>query len=305
MMQARLRGMIAHMPMAYTPDGEIDEGALRSNVRRLIGDGLQAIYLMGSSGEFFNVSPEEYRKVVQLFVNEAGPDVFKIVGCSSARLGEIIETLHWLNGSGIDAVLAIPPYFVPLNAQERTSCLREIAAACPDLGVVHYNTDYAPAVKFEPHDYRSLLDVPNFLGTKHGVLSDELWMQLQQTAPKLRHLTLDDWLVRGMKTGGYGSFSLVTSFSPCFAIRWFDACESGDWDTARAMDSEFQNLMEEVYLPLSRRGYSDVATDKAIIDCFGVLRAGPPRPPLMPVSSEDRQWAQQRINEKGYFQNIP
>ena len=302
-MKERLHGMIAHMPMVYGPGGEIDEGALRSNIRRLIDDGLQAIYLMGSSGEFFNLSPEEYRQAVQLFVNEAGPDVFKVVGCSSARLGEIIETVEWLNSSGIDAVLAIPPYFVPLNARERTGCLREIAAACPDLGVVHYNTDYASAVKFEPKDYYSLLDVPNFLGTKHGVLTDELWAQLQQTAPRLRHLTLDDWLVRAMKTGGHGSFALITSFSPRFAVRWFAACETSDWDTAQAMDSEFQSMIEEVYMPLSRRGYSDVAVDKALVDCFGVLRAGPPRAPLMPVSAKDQEWAEKKIAETKYFQH--
>src|SRR6516162_8863793 len=116
--------MVAHMPMVYKPDGDINEEALSTNIRRLVSEGIEAIYLLGSSGEFFNVSPDEYRRAAKLFVKESGPNVLKIVGCGSPRLGETIEMARWLNTSGVDCLLVIPPYFIPLNSEERRRSIR-------------------------------------------------------------------------------------------------------------------------------------------------------------------------------------
>ena len=301
----RLVGMIAHMPSVFDAAGAISEAALRHNLRRLRESGLRAVYLMGSSGEFFNVSAEDYRRAVKVFVEEVGPHVLKIVGCGSPRLRETIETVSWLNTAGVDAVLLIPPYFVPLNSNERVSCLRNIAAACPNLGVIHYNTGYAPAVRFAPEDYRELSRVPNFWGSKQGSMTPELWLQLRDSAPGLRHLTLDDGLVWAMRAGGWGVFSLVTSFSPRFALGWYEACRAEDWERAERMDREFRDFMDEVYWPLSRRGYSDIAVDKALVDCFGVLKAGDPLPPLQAVDPLDREWAARKIAEHGFFEASP
>ena len=138
----------------------MDEDVLRQNIQAYQEVGMEAIYLLGTSGELFNISPAEYWRAVQIFVQEAGTNVLKVVGCASARLGESVETVEWLADAGADCVLTIPPYFIPLAAEERTAALRSIARACPSLGVVHYNTDYAPGVKFAPEDYAHLLDLP-------------------------------------------------------------------------------------------------------------------------------------------------
>ena len=304
-MKEQLCGMIANIPMVYDEQDGIDEETLLRNIRAYVEEGFKAIYVMGSSGEYFAISPDEYRRVVQVFAREAGPDILKVVGCGWPRLGETVETVQWLNGSGIDCVLAIPPFLIPLSSEERTNALRSIAKACPSLGVVHYNTDYAPSVRFSSADYASLLDVPNFWGTKQGSLTTEFWNELREQAPRLRHLSLDDWLVPAMKVGGYGAFSLLTSLAPRFALRWFEACESEDWTVAEAMEEEFNRFVNDLYLPLSQRSYTYVAVDKAMIDCFGFLTAGNPRPPLKPVSLEDKRWLAERIEEGRYFQEIP
>jgi hypothetical protein len=59
--------------------------------------------------------------------------------------------------------------------------------------------------------------------------------------------------------------------------------------------------MELAYVPLSKRGYSDVAMDKACIDGFGVLNAGPPRGPLHGVSPSDQAWILDQIRREHFF----
>ncbi len=302
-MKDQLQGTIANLPMVFTDQNLMDEEAIRYNIRSYLEKGFNAMYLLGTSGESFNVSPDEYRQATRIFVEEAGPDVLKIVGCATPRLGEALETVQWLGDTGIDCALAIPPYFIPLSAGERTGAIRMIAESCPSLGIVHYNTDYAPGVRFQPEDYASLLDIPNFWGTKQGNMDQQSWEGLQQHASSLRHLTLDDWMVRSMRSGGYGAFSLMTSLSPEFMLGWLQTCEAQDWEKAEAMDRELQRFMDTLYWPLSRKGYTDVAVDKALIGCFGFLRSSDPRPPLQPLSSEDKKWAAGQIEKEGYFDN--
>ena len=300
-MKDQLRGTIANLPMVFTDQDRMNEEALRQNIRSYLEQGFHAIYLLGTSGELFNVSPDEYRQAVRAFVEEAGPDVLKIVGCATPRLGEAVETVEWLSGAGIDCTLTVPPYFIPLSSGERTAALRTIAEACRDMGLVHYNTDYAPGVRFQAEDYALLLDIPNFWGTKQGHMTQEFWEGLQQHASSLRHLTLDDWMVRSMKLGGYGAFSLVTSLAPQFVKQWFQACDAQDWGKAEVMDQELERFMDTLYWPLSRRGYTDVAVDKALVECFGFLRSSDPRPPLRPLSAEDKEWAVGQIDKEEYF----
>ena len=133
-MRERLQGVIANIPMCFTSDWSMDETALRNNIRAYRSEGLEAMYLLGTSGELFNVSPDEYRRAVRIFVEEAGPETLKVVGATSVRLGGILETVSWLAEAGADAVLAIPPHFIPLSAEERTGALRAIAPGLPFPG---------------------------------------------------------------------------------------------------------------------------------------------------------------------------
>ena len=116
-MKERLQGVIANIPMCFNADWSMDETALRNNIRAYRGEGLEAMYLLGTSGELFNVSPDEYRRAVRIFVEEAGPETLKVVGATSVRLGGILETVQWLADAGADAVLAIPPHFIPLSPE--------------------------------------------------------------------------------------------------------------------------------------------------------------------------------------------
>ena len=144
-------------------------------------------------------------------------------------------------------------------------------------------------------------DIPNFWGTKQGNLTQKFWDGLQKHSPSLRYLSLDDWMVPTMKTGGYGAFSLLTSLAPRFAQSWYQACAKKEWNRAEKMKTEFDNCMDSLYWPLSRRGYTDVAVDKALIECFGFLKSSRPRPPLTAVSENDKEWAKELIRTKGYF----
>ena len=62
-----LHGILAAVTTPFTADGEaVDEDNLRGQVERLIAAGIHGLVPTGTTGEFMVLSPEEYRRVIEL-----------------------------------------------------------------------------------------------------------------------------------------------------------------------------------------------------------------------------------------------
>lgn len=67
-----LKGMWAGMPVPWTAQDQVDEEALRENVRRMCRAGAHGVYTHGTTGEFYAQTPEEWRQVARVTVEECG-----------------------------------------------------------------------------------------------------------------------------------------------------------------------------------------------------------------------------------------
>ena len=69
-----LKGMWAGLPVPLTAQDQIDEAALRENVRRVCRSGAHGVYTHGTTGEFYVQSPEEeWARGVNATIAESKP----------------------------------------------------------------------------------------------------------------------------------------------------------------------------------------------------------------------------------------
>src|SRR6201999_2524304 len=101
------------IPALITPfrDGEVDEDAFVRLVERQIAAGVHGLVPVGTTGEHPTLSPDEHRRVVELFVQTAAGRVPVIAGAGAHPRDEAIELPRHAKTVGADAVLVVSPYY--------------------------------------------------------------------------------------------------------------------------------------------------------------------------------------------------
>lgn len=158
-------GLFVGAPTPFTREGRPDVPKFRANVRRYIDAGVHGIWILGSSGQVQTINDNEFEELVSAFVDEVNGAVTMVVGCTAPSTEASVARVELASSYGVDAVLNALPYFVPLRKQEAYRYFLDLADACPDIGLFHYNTARSGTV-LEPDDYVRLAEIPSFLGSK-------------------------------------------------------------------------------------------------------------------------------------------
>src|SRR5205809_6381361 len=106
----KLEGIVAPMATALAPDGRIDEKRTRILVDFLIDGGIDALFPLGTSGEFALLNVEERRPVIRTVVDQTNGRVPVLVGGSDISLANVVAHAKDAKASGDDGVGRKPTY---------------------------------------------------------------------------------------------------------------------------------------------------------------------------------------------------
>src|SRR5262249_29993958 len=104
---------VGAMTALVTPmrDGQVDEAALEALVEWQIGEGIDALVAVGTTGESATLTHEEHGKVVRRVVKTARKRVPVIAGAGSNATAEAIALSKDARDAGADALLQVAPYY--------------------------------------------------------------------------------------------------------------------------------------------------------------------------------------------------
>jgi 5-dehydro-4-deoxyglucarate dehydratase len=299
----RLQGVFGFPVTPFHADASLNVGALRRHVRWMRGVGLDAIFVCGGTGEFFNLSLEEFREAVGAAVEEIGGALPVFAGCgySTAIATRFARAAQ---DAGADGLLLLPPYLVQPEQEGLYRHVREVAEST-DLAIILYHRDNA---LYSVSTVRRLAEVPNVIGFKDGHGNLEQFGRI--------YLELGDRLayMNGMPTaemtfpafyalGCRGYSSALSNFAPHVTLKFHRAVVDGDEATQR-------EILTHVIEPICRvrdlrKGYA-VSYVKAAVNLMGSLGpegAGPVRPPLVDLPEEHRSQLKQVLDE--LFRRFP
>jgi dihydrodipicolinate synthase/N-acetylneuraminate lyase len=283
-----LRGVWASIVMPWDKDGNFDEATFRENAAKLVEAGVHGIYTTGSTGEFYALDFDEFEYMVDVFADETVGKTLTQVGCTWINTRDSIRMARYAADKGIDGVQVGIPFWMALNDDEVLRYFIDLSQACPDVGIVHYNTGRAKRF-LTGRDYQCICDkVPNLIGTKYGSSEFAAWMELQINGPELNHFVGEGDLVMGMMFGAKGMYCSHALMNPKFMLDWYGMCERGEWDEAIKIQWRISRwLVKDVY-PLITAGHLDPTLDKAFQEMAGWLKGSRwTRPPHDPLSDEE------------------
>jgi len=294
----RYRGVFAYPPTPFADDLSLDEEALRSNIRKLVRLGVDGIVLAGSTGEFYTLTDAEHRRIAEILAEETRPHgVVSVIGAQGLNPREVIDRGRAAMDAGCEAVLAMQPFYYTLKKRELIVFWEQFSKACPDLGIVIYHFDWIRQ-EYTAETFRQLAHLPNMVGSKEAHFDFRAWRALQG-ATGLVHMSATDagWLVEMYRLGAPGVGSVSLTLMPHLEQKALKLCGEGKYEEAERVWALFTEVVGRLragagrpYLaPPELKGWDDyggAARGKALNDAFGFIKAGPPRPPGLPVPKD-------------------
>ncbi len=297
-----LKGMWAGLPVPWTKEDEIDEEALRENVRRTCRAGAHGVYTHGTTGEFYAQTPEEWRLVARATVEESKLlNTPSQVGCTALSTGEVIRRVVFAQGIGADGVQIAFPFWMPLTNDQAVRFLKDVTSAVPSMPIVIYNTERSKKPLTVDLLKRLLGERVPLIGCK-GVPSSGELREFHAMAPSVQFFVGENELAFLWDYGARGCYSSFIYACPRFMLRYFRLCQQGS-EEAQRIARGLQQLIDEYVGPRWERGLYDTAFDRTFATMTGFLTGSLllSRPPYDPPSPEDveacRDWCARHLPE--------
>jgi len=278
----KLNGVIALPETPFNADYALDLEGLRRNIRFLIKYPVCALVAGGGSGEFYTLTPEEHRAVLEATVAEAAGKmpVIAAVGFNTEMASEMARQAETQGASGI---LVFPPYYTNAVDEGIVDYYTRVAAAAPRLGQIVYTRDW---LALSSGQVERLSKIPNMMALQDGQGDIRRLQTIKARLGDRLHWiggAGDDMLPAYLALGMRSYTSSIVGIAPRLALQLHDrGCALDSPSVARLM----LNYVIPLYnIRARRRGY-EVAVIKACMQILG-LAAGPVRPPLVPVRPEE------------------
>jgi 5-dehydro-4-deoxyglucarate dehydratase len=282
--RARLRGVIAFPVTPFRSDFSLDLPGLRANIERLLEHPVSAVVAVGGTGEMYSLTPSEHCQVVKAIVEEVRDRVPVISGTGfNYQLG--IELAQQSAKLGVDAILALPPYYPSADDEALAEYYAGIGAAT-HLPLFVYSRDWVNPSPLWIE--RLAARIPNLEGWKDCQGDIRRYQQIMnRLGDRLYWIggAGDDCVPAYYSIGIRTYTSSIATVAPKLSLMLHEVASIPD-------PAKMAQLMNDYVISLyalrsKRKGY-EVSVMKEMMNQLG-MAAGPVRPPLPQVAAEDKE----------------
>lgn len=144
-----ISGMIVPIVTPLTSDQQVDAAVLRQICQSQISAGIDAVFVLGTTGEFYGLTGEQRRLVVDTVLDEINGRVPVLCGISGDSTATSLEALDICRDSRLTGYVASTPYFLSYTQDELFDHFAELSDAAGQP-LVLYNY---------PGRYRHLIEI--------------------------------------------------------------------------------------------------------------------------------------------------
>lgn len=256
-------GMATAIVTPMTRDG-IDYDALGRFLEFQIDSGINAIVVMGTTGENATIEPEDQKKVIAYTVQKVAGRVPVIAGTGTNNTQHVLLNTKNACEVGADAILVVTPYY---NKATQNGLIRHFTAIADasTVPVILYNVPGRTGCNLLPKTVAKLAEHPRIAAIKEATGSMAQMVEIMHLCgDKIDVYSGEDALtVAMMAMGGKGTISVLSNVAPKQAVAMTDACKAGDYATAAKLQCDL--------LPLTNALFSEVnpIPAKAAVSAMG------------------------------------
>jgi 4-hydroxy-tetrahydrodipicolinate synthase len=275
-------------------NGGVDFDALAQLVDWQIGEGVDGIVSVGTTGESATVDIDEHVAVIAATVRSARGRVPVIAGAGGNATAEALALTHASEKAGADGLLHVTPYY---NRPSQHGLFRhyEAIAKATRLPIVLYNVPSRTACDLLTETVGLLCEFDNIVAVKDAtgnlVRGAEL---IARVGHRMTVLSGDDGTTFPLYAlGARGVISVASNVAPRDCAEMWDAVKAGDWTKARALHYKLRALFQMLFAEPSP------APTKAALAlqrrCSGEVRL-----PLVPASPQLIEQLKSELERNGW-----
>ena len=293
------KGIIPAVITPLTADEKFNEKAMRKLINHLIDGGVHGLFVVGTTGEFYGLTPDEKREILLVTMDETRGRVPVYAGTNGITTRESVLLTQLAEECKVDAVSVLTPMFVTPNQDQLIKHYKSVAAST-SLPVVLYNNPPKAGVNISPATVATLAEIPNIVSIKDS--SGDLtltadYIRLTKERDDFSVLMGRDTLIYGaLCYGATGSIASCANVAPRMCVDIYEKYIAGD--LVGALKAQF------ALAPL--RSAFTIGTFPAVIKesltLLGI-EAGPCMAPAGPMTHDERQKLHQVLIGMGLLQN--
>ncbi len=241
------KGMGTAIITPMTPEG-IDYDSLGRLIEFQIENGINAIVVMGTTGENATIEPEDQRKVIEYTVKKVAKRVPVVAGTGTNNTLHVLANTRAACEVGADAVLVVTPYY---NKATQNGLIAHFTAVADvsTVPVILYNVPGRTGCALQPKTIARLAEHPNIVGLKEATGNMAQMVEIMRLCgDKLDVYSGEDALtVPMLAMGGAGTISVLSNVAPRESVAMTDAFFAGNIQEAAAWQCRLLPLIDALF----------------------------------------------------------
>ena len=231
----------------FTEDG-IDYAALENQIEYQIKNGIDALCILGTTGEAPTITEEEYDRIAKFSYDKIAGRVKFILGSGSNCTKNAVEKSKFAEKVGADGLLVVTPYYNKCTQKGLVKYYNEICDSV-NIPVLCYNVPARTGVNILPQTMAEIAEHKNIGGIKEACGNME---QICETARLIRGKTAlysgdDNLNLAMMSIGSMGLISVVSNVAPREVGDVARYYFSGRNEQATALQERLLPLVDEMF----------------------------------------------------------
>lgn len=283
-----LDGVVVPVITPVDDEDRVDEPAFRATMRRLIAEGVDAIFVGGSAGEGPLLTDREWERMVSIAADEVRDAVHLLGGAMDTSTQRVLGKIRVLSQLAYPYCVVTPTYYITLRHPDE---FLRLFGACVEQGegmdIVAYNIPSCTSSVIPAETVFEMARRGWIRTVKESSGDAAYFRRLVEAGAEfgLRVLQGDEaGIADGLLAGAAGIVPVCANYEPATFLRACQAARAGDQAELARCQERILYLRSKLVLA----GPNWIAGVKAGVAALG-FGSGKPVSPLQPLTQEQKR----------------
>ena len=239
----KYEGIIPALYACYEDDGSISVERTKALTQWFIDQGVQGLYVGGSSGECIYQNKEERKAVLEAVMEVAKGKITIIAHIACNNTADSQELAAHAESLGVDAIASIPPIYFKLPPHAIAKYWNDMSAAAPNTEFIIYNIPQLAGVSLTTALLNEMMKNPKVIGVKNSSApTQDIQMWRDEGIKQNREFIVfngpDEQLISGLVMGAIGGIGGTYGAMPQLYVKLYNLVKEGDLATAQLLQND-------------------------------------------------------------------